>query len=72
MSKKYPSWKYRYFRLRYVDHYGNDTHLWGIEYSSTGIRSDLSTPGIPQIGIWLGPRLAVFDLTWRKNVKPKI
>lgn len=62
--KRYPSWKYRIFRLRYVDHYGDDVHQWGVSWDRDGFRSDLSTPGVKQFAIMFGPRLIVFDLKW--------
>lgn len=58
-----PTWKYRRFRLRYVDHFGDDIWSWGLAWYPNGNRSDLWA-GHHQLGIMFGHREAVFDL-WR-------
>lgn len=58
---KYPSWKYRYFRLRYVDYAGIDGFEIGIRFSSRE-QFHHDDPVFRALGITLGRREFVFDL----------
>jgi hypothetical protein len=59
LVRRLPTWKYRYFRLRYVDHYGFDDWAFGVALYRNGSRT---SEGRPQLGVMFGHREAVFDL----------
>lgn len=63
---KFPTWKYRLFRLRYVDWCGDDVHDFGVSYYPNGDRTQ--PYGAAQLGIMFGAHEAVFDLKpWWKR-----
>jgi hypothetical protein len=53
----FPSWKYRYFRLRLVDHVGYDDWNFGVTWAPEGDYAH----GRREFEIWLGHRVYVFD-----------
>lgn len=67
MEKKFPTWKYRYFRLRFIDvtYLPDDRdRWWGIAWYPEGARFDWKNN--VQLGIMTGRKEYIFDL-WRKN-----
>jgi hypothetical protein len=70
-ARRYPTWAYRLFRLRYVDHVGYDDWSLGVTLYRTPARSDLGR-GTPQLGVLYGHREAVFELPrWVAGVLPQ-
>jgi hypothetical protein len=59
--RHFPTWRYRFFRLRYVDHVGFDDWSYGITLYRTGNYQALR----PQLGVMFGHREAIFDLPLR-------
>jgi hypothetical protein len=58
MKRNFPSWKYRYFRLRLVDHVGYDYWAFGVAYARNGDYAK----GRREFEIGLGHRVYVFDV----------
>jgi hypothetical protein len=62
-AARYPTWKYRYFRLRYVDHIGFDDWQFGITWTPREVFSHKSAPKpFRALGVMVGHRHYVFDL----------